>query len=151
MFQKGHPGYWKDKKFSKEHKRNISETKIGHKHSEETKEKISKAMKGQKRKGSKNANWKGGQYKDKAGRIYIFKPKHPFAKSDRHVRRSRLVMEKKLGRYLESCEVVHHINGIKSDDRPENLQLFPNGGSHVSFHHKVKRSIARQLPIISNN
>ena len=57
-----------------------------------------------------------------------------------YVKRSRLIIEKKLGRFLGREEVVHHINGIRDDDREENLVLL-SYSIHQSNHQKetVKR------------
>lgn len=72
--------------------------------------------------GDQAPNWRGGIYHSPRGYIFISKPEHPHATCKGYVMRSRLVLEEKLGRYLwPDCE-PHHINGIKDDDRPENLE-----------------------------
>jgi hypothetical protein len=67
-----------------------------------------------------NWNWKGGQFY-KNGYIFILQPSHPCATPNGYVKRARLVLERKLGRYLLPGMETHHINGIKDDDSPENL------------------------------
>jgi hypothetical protein len=53
----------------------------------------------------------------------------------RYLYRYRYRMEQKLGRLLSSNEFVHHINGDKTDDRLENLQL-TNQQEHAILHSK---------------
>lgn len=73
--------------------------------------------------GEKNWNWKGGKVILK-GYVYLLCPGHPFAhKYQPHVAEHRLVMEEKMGRYLDKNEEVHHINGIKTDNKIENLEI----------------------------
>lgn len=51
-------------------------------------------------------------------------PDHPAANGWGLVLEHRVVMERKLGRYLVAGENVHHINGVRHDNRPENLELW---------------------------
>lgn len=107
--------------------------KYGTHHSLETKKKLSN-----KKKGSKNPNWIGGRVYHK-GYVYLLKPHHPNSDKRGYVAEHRYVMEKYLGRYLTSKEVVHHINEIRDDNRIKNLKLFPSLGKHISFHFKGKK------------
>jgi len=81
--------------------------------------------------GSGNPKWRGGKTKIK-GYVLIYCPDHPNRNKDGCVMEHRLVVEKSLGRYLERKEVVHHINGVKDDNRLNNLQLFDNHSQHFS-------------------
>ncbi len=65
---------------------------------------------------------KSGEIHDRDGYVLVRLPEHPHAVGG-YVRRARLVMERSLGRLLTAQEVVSHKNGVRDDDRPENLEL----------------------------
>lgn len=84
--------------------------------------------------GENNPNWLGGRYKNNRG--YWIRTLSSLTDEERELARymtfdskkfvvleHRMLMAKKIGRPLYKNEVVHHINGIKADNRLENLQL----------------------------
>jgi hypothetical protein len=86
-----------------------------------------------------SANWKGGRINHQ-GYIRVRCEGHPKASSHGHyVLEHTLVMEKHLGRYLEDHEIVHHINGIRNDNRVENLVVLTRS-EHTKHHHDLNRN-----------
>jgi len=74
--------------------------------------------------GPDHYNWKGGIIYHSSGYLMEYAPNHPDAKANKgYVMQHRLIMERHLGRLLLKTEDIHHINGIKDDNRLENLVL----------------------------
>ena|SRR3990167_4474110 len=120
-----------------EGRKRISEANKGKKRSEEFKRNLSIARKGVLKK-DKHWMWHGGRYVTGGGYIFIHSPNHPYKTNGYYVLEHRLVMEKKIGRYLLSKEMVHHINHNPSDNRIENLMLL-SPAQHNTIHFKGRK------------
>lgn len=81
--------------------------------------------------GKNNPAWKGGHKRFRKGYAYV--PNGELDPRGRalYVPEHRFLMEKHLGRKLLSSEVVHHMNGDHTDNRIENLMLFPTNADHL--------------------
>lgn len=76
--------------------------------------------------GEKHPRWRGGRRHHACGYILVNMPEHPNRHKNKMVFEHRLVMEKRIGRLLKREEIVHHLNGIKDDNREENLVIVTN-------------------------
>jgi len=75
--------------------------------------------------GKNNQNWQGGRHKDNWGYFIVYRPDHPKARMNGFILEHRLIWEEYHGRSIPDGWVVHHINGIKDDNSPENLLAVP--------------------------
>jgi len=73
------------------------------------------------------------------GYVIIYKPDHPEAKSDGSVAEHRYVWEQAHGQRIPKGWVVHHLNGIRDDNRPSNLIALPNQKHNSILQAQYKR------------
>lgn len=126
-----------------QHQRGAAHPMAGRKHSEESLARMRRIKKAQSLKGPASPSWSGGRF---FMRGYVMISISGLSESDAKLARAmtsrgrdyvpehRLVMARKLKRPLKASETVHHVNGVKNDNRLRNLDL------HGSRTHKMKHA-----------
>lgn len=101
--------------------------------------------------GEKCNFWKGGKKTSPAGYRLVLMPSHPRADSIGYVFEHIVVFEQATGISVPKGCCIHHLNGIKDDNRIENLCLMSHG-AHTAMHHlgtkrseETKRKISERM------
>ena len=76
------------------------------------------------------------------GYVYIYQPEYSGSCKKvagyGYIQEHRYLLGRLLGRVLTSTEKVHHLNGVKSDNRIENLVLCASTKEHNLIHHRME-------------
>lgn len=95
----------------------------------------------------RNPNWGLGRKKVAGGYIEVWAPDHPKANKRGYIREHVLIWEKTHGEPLPEGYIIHHLNGITDDNRPENFVALPkriHDTGHLR-HSKLKDIFIKKL------
>lgn len=87
--------------------------------------------------GEAAGNFKGYRRKTTKGYIALYRPGEEGTDKNGMIMEHRYIMALHIGRSIAPDEAVHHINGIKTDNRIKNLRLM-DFGEHSAFHNKER-------------
>ena len=87
--------------------------------------------------GKDNYMWKGGRTISSHGYILVrVGKKHHLADVRGYAYEHRIVAEKLLGRWLKFNELIHHKDGNRQNNNPNNIEIVDSNGKHYVFHRK---------------
>ena len=100
--------------------------------------------------GADSHAWKGGRVSKKGGyvAVHIEKDNRFFdmADSNHYIPEHRLIVAQSLGRCLEKDEHIHHKNGVRKDNRLENLELQTPSEHTPQAHYKARiRKLEKEI------
>lgn len=79
----------------------------------------------------------GGRIVQDGGYLWEFCPVHPKCNKWGYVQQHRLVFERHHGRFLRKWEIVHHLDGDKLNNDPNNLVAIDKK-THMAIHQKIR-------------
>jgi len=74
------------------------------------------------------------------GRIYIKCPEHPYANNKGFILLSHVIVESTIGRFLKPEEIVHHKDGNRWNNNPNNLTILKGQSQHAVLHNRKRIS-----------
>jgi len=86
----------------------------------------------------------GAEWLTADGYVQVSAHGHPCARANGTVLKHRLVMERRLGRFLLPSEKVHHRDGVKTNNADENLEL-TDASSHSKMHNPKGRKLSEYV------
>lgn len=127
--------------------------RYGKGHTLASRRKMADSQRAKGRTGPKATNWRGGKYRSN-GYIQVKVSSLPASEQilfasmasrndHNYIPEHRLVVARSLGRPLLPTEIVHHHNGVKDDNRLENLELHESNGAHRMKHAEIDAEMFR--------
>lgn len=98
--------------------------------------------------GEKSPYWKGGRVNN-SGYIMVYNPSHHRATKKHYVMEHIIIWEQASNKLLPDSWIIHHLNGITTDNRPINLQALPSKKHYLILRAKAKR--IQELEGLLNN
>ena len=98
--------------------------------------------------GENHWNWKGGKYLATYSLVRCPNEFSSMANAGGYVLEHRLIMAKYLGRPLANTEVIHHLNGVPTDNRKENLVIVDSNSHERHTLNNLLKVRIRQLELV---